>query len=226
MLAERATSQDPAPASLLDLLSEYPEIKRPEWRRLLGSCFSRGAFSRPFRIDQREEYFRSASRAAIDKNIKLVVAETFYGGNGMSGQYARLALCSVPVDPASDPKLLPLNLRRVNNEQSWDDLLKCCGPLLESHAPIGPEKRIFDAIDALVISYFDGQHWKSRAWIDVLAQIDMSGAKRLGDLTAEQRAALELMQLIKSRINVPDFPGEYDVFLSALYKTPENENRR
>jgi hypothetical protein len=146
------------------------------------------------------ELTRLAAKRVADVRLLVVEAVDHYGHTG-TGEYDRVGLFHVVGgdDPRAGAAAYErLGLIRVDDPERWRHLSHQAGLLLDGDAPLAPEKPIFDAFEAAIVSRFDGRGWTSRSWFYLLIRAEQLGieGKRPADLPPETRAAVNLFQLV------------------------------
>lgn len=195
--AHATATTAPSPVSgLLEQLSHpLSGISKVEWNRLFSRMRSPVDRDR-FSVERREALLNDSARLAWSRGdeAELLFIETIVQRGGMSGVYDRAGLIhssNGKVDRQGFKDLL-----WVDDDGRWARLVDLSRQMLDSADPVGPDKRIYDYTEAIVISYFDGRRWRSGSWFWLLTRAEMAGAEHPEFRPSEAAVSVKLVRAI------------------------------
>jgi hypothetical protein len=197
-------------ATLLALLEEPPEAPNVyDWEAHLRNA--QDADYRPFKFAERDRYIRDLAKLADGMRPKageILLLEAFGKGGGNGGTYQRVGMAAGQ-DASGTRALRALGVAPVTPPQ-FDLMRGYARTLLDGdrHAM----KPVYDMEDRLVISYFDGNRWTTRARHNLMVRLAILDPEltKPSDLPPDIRAAINLIQV--ANWSLPDEPAEFGPF--------------
>jgi len=216
-------ASDVVPPHLLDAMSR-PEgkISRNEWEAMLAKMPSvpdHGWVDVGARDRCVDRLWQIASAAGPD--LQVFVIEQIDKGGGNAGLYDRVGFYHLTGGSVDEGALAELGFVRAT-DQAWNAMSAPAKQLLASGAPVGPDDRIWDAVEATTVALYTEAHWQTGAWFYLRWRpfYVPAGAdpKTLGDLPLETRAAGELVRAVNRNLRDrrPPFAADWVGFMEEF----------
>jgi hypothetical protein len=225
----------PAPLAAPDLLAELGRpgstISINEWASLLSKMRSvpdRGRVD----VRRRDAYLQELRRAVATwgPDVQAVVVETIDAGSGGWGVYDRVGLSYERGNDVNADAIRALGVLQVSDESTWKRIMESSKTIVDGNAPVGPELRVYDTIEAIIVHRFDGAKWTSLSlhWPLSRSQLFGQNPRTVEDLPPETAATVELIQSISSSLSGrrQPFAADWADSVAALGQLPSSSRER
>jgi hypothetical protein len=177
-------------------------------------------------VHQRDAEIRELARLvearAKQAPLQLLCVETLIMSPTFGTTYDRaVVFLDSDARPRNTFQMVPAH---AVDAHRWLEIHQKADTLLNSTARRGPEFVVFDLFEAMIISLYDGSAWKSSTWLYLSLRTE-SDPERPEDLSAETRAAVNLIQLLNwtEPERTRHFAADYEGMIEKFGEYPSGE---